>query len=215
MAAVRGVFVSLGALLLIGIIFVTMLAGQERAEEQTRIELEYLQNRLALEYLDVLEKATIPRTVALYSKDALASGSPANVHALSSMVESDVISKVTEEYRDLGLPLQDLGLTSISITGWSHLDEWTIELDYDFSYFAISSPGIRWDVDGSGSLVLSVIGFEHPSFDAGDYGLISKDFWGLNTSTPHSTDCVLGGIGAYSCGSIRQICPYAYEECRP
>ena len=206
MAAVRGVFVSLGALLLIGILLITMIAGRERAEEQTRIELEYLQNRLASEYLDVLDRATIPRTIAIKAKSALKDSSrPTSEGTLLGIIRDDVASTVTTEYEELGIPLSnvDFVLTSLS---WSQQDSWIITLEYEYRLEATSNPGIRWEIDGTGEVDVSVVGFVHPEFDDVDrYGRISRAFWGQNAS---DLTCVLKSIdSSVSCGpGTFQLC---------
>ena len=201
----KGVFVSLGALLLIGILLISVIAGQERVEEQTRIELDYLQNRLATEYLDVLVQATIPRAIAIESKAALIdSGRPTDEAALLNRIRSDVEGTVTSEYRELGIPLSELDfrLTSLS---WRQEDSWTIALDYNYVFEATSNPGIEWVVGGTGMVHLSVVGFVHPVFDdTARYGRISRAFWGVNASDP---TCVLRSIDStVSCGGALQLC---------
>ena len=211
-AAVRGVFVSLGALLLIGILLISMIAGRERAEEQTRIELDYLQNRLAKEYLEVLEKATIPREIAYQAKGSLSNLPPSSSSSLSDDIEGLVKAQVNKEHGELGLPLA-LELHDVRITDWSQSDPWTIQLDYAYEYTARSSPGIDWDVAGAGAVNISVIGFEHPDYSA--FEPVTRSFYGIN-KTPGSSGCILRSIdSSYGCPSDSQICPFTYEECRP
>ena len=204
---------SLGALLLIGILLITMIAGRERAEEQTRIELEYLQNRLASEYLDVVYRATIPRAIAIKAKSALKDSSrPTSEGTLLGIIRDDVASTVTTEYEELGIPLSnvDFVLTSLS---WSQQDSWIITLEYEYRLEATSNPGIRWEIDGTGEVDVSVVGFVHPIYDDPHptypdelkYGRISRAFWGQNAS---DLTCVLKSIdSSVICGSgTFQLC---------
>ena len=210
----RGFFISLGALLLTGLLLIALLASQEREEEQTRIELEYLQNRLAMEYLGVLESATIPGSVALTGKYTLATGSwPLSQSDLESAIRTSLESDVETEYDRLGLPFKSITLIDFRLLGWTQPDDWSIELAYEYSVDAESSPGIVWTVTDTDTVAFSVVGFEHPGFPEADYGLISRSFWGVNSS---NDGCVLAQIDpSYTCAHARQLChrPTFPTEC--
>ena len=204
----RGFFVSLAAVLFVGIMIITLITSQQSEEEQTRIELEYLQNRLAVQYLDVAMEATIPRAVASASKEEFRTNNPAgSPSALRAAIQGSVEDAVNDEPMALDVPFESYVFTLTGIDSVTQPDNWTIEIDYTYRIEAESRPGVLWEIDGSDALNISVVGLTYPGYAVDQVGFITPEFWEVNTS---NDECYLEALNGWpgACASdAYALCP--------